>query len=84
MTESRTTSTRLATLGWNDEGVLVIRFRPEVPADVAGVTELVAARVGMTKGIKARVMVVLDEGMDFEDPGADERQQQGFRTLHAR
>ena len=66
MSAKNTTTTRLATLAWNDEGVLVIRFRPEVPADISGVSELVTARVEMTRDMKARVMVVLAADMDFE------------------
>ena len=58
--------TRLAVLSWNALGVLEIRFKPDVPADVAGVGEIVEARLRMTEGMQALVMTVLTPDMDFE------------------
>lgn len=59
-------ATRLADLGWNGAGVLVVRFKPEPPLDVEGITEIMRQRFTLSNGMKARVMSVLPAGMDFQ------------------
>lgn len=58
--------TRLAFIGWASDGILVIRFKEDAPADLAGIREIVETRNKLSAGRQAPVMVLLAAGMDFE------------------
>ncbi len=58
--------TRLATLEWHTKNILLIRFKRELPMDLAGVEEVLSERVRMCSGCKVGVLVVLPEDMDAD------------------
>lgn len=83
MGDHTTIDTRLATLAWSEDQILEIRIKPDMPLDVAGVSEMVEQRLKMTVGTKARVMTVLIPDMDFEIqvPTTDHHQPLATNTI---
>jgi len=57
---------RLAVLCVRPDGILEIRFKPDLLTDAAGVREVVEARRRLCERGPRRVLVVLAEHVDFE------------------
>lgn len=57
---------RLATLSIEDDGLLLVRFKPGVKFDLEGLVELQVARKDLARGRTWAMLTIIPENVDFD------------------